>query len=157
MAIKKFSLTSWLFLVPAGIIYLSVVIIPVVFTSVISFFRWNGVSRMEFIGVYNYINLFQDPIFIRALSNNLIWLTLSLTVTLVLPLGLAVMLNKKFTGRTFFRGFFYFPVVIANITAAIIWRWIYNPLFGFVNQLFEFLNITWIRIENLVIPYTTRN
>ena len=141
MAAKKSRLTSWLFLVPAGIIYLSVLIVPIIYSSVISLFKWNGISRMEFIGFNNYINLFGDPVFLKVLQNNFIWLILSLTITLVLPLALAVILNKKFVGRTFFRGFFYFPAVIASIAVAIIWRWIYNPSFGFINEVLRYLNI----------------
>jgi ABC-type sugar transport system permease subunit len=72
-----------------------------------------------------------------ALKNNLIWIILTLFVTMTAALGFAVMLNKPFAGRTFFRGFFYFPAVIASIAVAIIWRWIYNPSFGFINQLLK--------------------
>ncbi|MDR1469830.1 MAG: sugar ABC transporter permease [Spirochaetaceae bacterium] len=136
---KKANITAWLFLVPAGVIYLSVVMIPVVYSLVISLFKWNGIAAMEFVGLNNFVTLFQDSIFTKAMLNNLIWIVLSLFVTLSASLGLAVMLNKPFAGRTFFRGFFYFPAVIASIAVAIIWRWIYNPSYGFINQLFKIL------------------
>jgi len=134
--LKKSVISSWLFLIPAGIIYLAVIVFPVFYSLFISFFRWNGITQMQFIGLTNYINLFQDPIFLIALRNNILWIFLSLFGTMTVALGLAVMLNKKFFGRTFFRGFFYFPAVIAGITTAIIWRWMYDPNFGFFNQLF---------------------
>jgi len=152
MSFKRSRVTSWLFLVPAGIIYLSVLIVPILYSTLISLFKWNGIAKMQFVGINNFINLFGDPVFLKALSNNLIWLVLSLTITLTIPLALAVMLNKQFRGRTFFRGFFYFPAVIANITVAIIWRWIYNPQFGFINQLLGTLGFTfrqsWISEPN---------
>jgi ABC-type sugar transport system permease subunit len=134
MTAKKGALSSWLFLLPAGIIYLSVVIAPIGYSAFISLFKWNGITKMEFLGLANFINLFQDSIFIKAITNNLIWIILSLFGTMTVALALAVMLNKPFPGRTFFRGFFYFPAVIAGIAAAIIWRWIYNPNYGFINQ-----------------------
>ncbi len=62
---------------------------------------------------------------------------------MTVALALAVMLNRKFFGRTFFRGFFYFPAVIAGIATALIWRWIYNPSFGFINQMFLSLGIDY--------------
>jgi ABC-type sugar transport system permease subunit len=136
---KKANITSWLFLAPAAVIYLSVVMIPVFYSLVISLFKWNGIARMEFVGLTNFVSLFQDSIFTHAMVNNLIWIILSLFATMSVSLGLAVMLNKQFRGRTFFRGFFYFPAVIASIAVAIIWRWIYNPSFGFINQLFKIL------------------
>ena len=146
--LKKSNISSWLFIVPAGVIYLSVIIMPVLYSVFISFFRWNGISKMQFVGLNNFINLFTDPIFLKAVSNNLIWVFLSLIGTMTIALALAIMLNRDFAGRTFFRGFFYFPAVIAGITTAIIWRWIYNPTLGFINQLFIQLGInfqqTWI-------------
>jgi ABC-type sugar transport system permease subunit len=137
MKYKKTNITAWLFLVPAGVIYLSVVMIPVLYSLVISLFKWNGIAAMEFVGLNNFVTLFQDSIFTKAMLNNLIWIAMSLFITMSVSLGLAVMLNKPFAGRTFFRGFFYFPAVIASIAVAIIWRWIYNPSYGFINQLFK--------------------
>ncbi|WP_010261927.1 carbohydrate ABC transporter permease [Treponema primitia] len=143
MTAKKSSVTSLLFLVPAGVIYLSVVIIPVFYSVIISLFKWNGIAKMEFVGLNNFFTLFKDPVFDMALKNNLIWIILSLFATMTVSLGFAVMLNKSFVGRTFFRGFFYFPAVIASIAVAIIWRWIYNPSFGFINQLLKLLGSTY--------------
>jgi ABC-type sugar transport system permease subunit len=139
MGQKKANITAWLFLAPAGIIYLSVVMIPVLYSLVISLFKWNGIAAMEFVGLNNFVTLFQDSIFTKAILNNLIWIILSFLATMSVSLGLAIMLNKQFAGRTFFRGFFYFPAVIASIAVAIIWRWIYNPSYGFINQLFKTL------------------
>lgn len=142
MSIKK-RVSVWLFIIPAMIIYLSVVIIPVLYSTIISLFKWNGIAKMEFVGLNNFFNLFKDPIFQKAVSNNLIWIILSLFGTMTISLCLAVILNKKFLGRTFFRGFFYFPAVIAGIATALIWRWIYNPSFGFINQMFMLLGINF--------------
>lgn len=146
---KKSDWSSWLFLLPAFIIYLSVIIIPVLYTVCISFFKWNGVAEKEFVGLKNYITLFaSDQTFHIALRNNLIWIVLTICLTMTVSLGFAVLLNNKFKGRTVFRAFFYFPCVIAPIAVAIIWRWIYNPNVGFINQFFSSLGInfkqTWI-------------
>ena len=107
---------------------------------------------MIFVGFGNYVNLFKDAIFIKALANNLIWTALSLFFIMTVALWFAVILNKQFRGRTFFRGFFYFPTVIAMIAVAVIWRWIYNPSFGFINEFFRLLGINftqdWISSKN---------
>lgn len=137
----RISIASYMFLAPAGVIYLSVIVFPVFYSLFISLFKWNGIARMEFAGIDNFINLFHDAIFIKAMINNLIWTVLSLFLTMSAALMFAVVLNKQFRGRTFFRGFFYFPSVIAPIAVAIIWRWIYNPGFGFINQIFKTLGI----------------
>ena len=129
--------SAYLFLLPATIIYLSVIVVPVFYSLYISMNKWNGIGEMTFVGLDNYANLFgNDPIFRKALANNLIWIVLTIFVTMTVALIFAVILNKRFRGRTFFRGFFYFPCVIAPIAVSIIWRWIYNPNVGFINQFF---------------------
>lgn len=146
---KGSGFSAWGFLLPAMIIYLSVIVFPVFYSLYISLHEWNGVSAQKFVGLKNYVSLFtNDPVFLTALKNNLIWIVLTVAVTMTVSLLFAVLLNKHFRGRTFFRAVFYFPCVIAPIAVAIIWRWIYNPQIGFVNQLFKTLGInfkqTWI-------------
>lgn len=146
-------LEDYLFLVPALLIYLSVIVFPVFYSVFISLHKTNGVGEMVFVGLDNFRQLiFDDPVFHIAIRNNMIWILLTIFVTMTLALLLAVLLNKPFKGRTFFRGFFYFPCVIAPIAVAIIWRWIYNPNVGFVNQLFEALGLSfrqsWISDPN---------
>lgn len=139
---KKTDFSAYAFLIPAGIIYLSVIIIPVFYSLYISLFKWNGIGDMKFIGFSNYVTLFtKDKVFAIAIKNNLIWIFLTIFVTMSVSLAIAVLLNNKFRGRTFFRGFFYFPCVIAPIAVAIIWRWIYNPNVGFINQFFDSIGI----------------
>jgi ABC-type sugar transport system permease subunit len=146
---KKSRKGIWPFLLPALIIYLSVIVIPVFYSIFISLFKWNGVSEMQFVGLGNYKNLFfNDTVFLTALKNNLLWIVMTIVITMSVSLGFAVLLNNKFRGRTVFRALFYFPCVVAPIAVAIIWRWIYNPNIGFINQFFKAIGInykqTWI-------------
>lgn len=143
MKSRKTEITSYFFLVPAGVIYLSVIVFPVLYSFFISFFKWNGIGRMVSIGFNNYFNLFGDKIFVKAVINNFIWVVLSLFFVMTVALGFAVMLNKQFKGRTFYRGLYYFPTVIAPVTVAIIWGWIYNPSYGFINLFFESIGISY--------------
>ena len=135
---------AYFFLLPAAVIYLSVIVAPVCYSFFISLFKWNGIGEKQFVGLSNYINLFKgDKIFHTAIINNLIWIVLTIFVTMTIALLFAVILSKQFKGRTFFRGFFYFPCVIAPIAVAIIWRWIYNPNIGFINEFFKALGINF--------------
>ncbi len=141
---KSFDLGAYAFLLPALIIYLSVIVAPVFYSLYISLFKWNGIGDKEFIALKNYINLFtDDPVFLIAIKNNMLWIVLTIAVTMTVALTFAVILNKQFKGRTFFRGFFYFPCVVATIAVAIIWRWIYNPNVGFINEFFKALGIDY--------------
>ncbi len=140
---KRINLAAILFLLPASVIYLSVIVFPVGYSFFLSLFTGSGINNWTFVGFQNYIKLFSDTIFIISLRNTIIWIVLTVVVTTSLSLGLAVLLNNNFKGRTFFRGFFYFPCVIAPIAVAIIWRWIYNPDYGFINQFFLALGINF--------------
>ena len=146
---KKSKKGVWPFLLPAMIIYLSVIVFPVFYSLFISLFKWNGVAQMQFVGLGNYKNLFfNDKVFLTAIKNNLLWIVMTIVITMSVSLVFTVLLNNKFRGRTVFRALFYFPCVVAPIAVAIIWRWIYNPNIGFINQLFKTLGInfkqTWI-------------
>lgn len=144
MGAKKRNIADYLFILPGLIIYLSIIILPMIYSFYISLMDWNGIGEKKFIGFSNYIKMFKDDtVFFTALKNNLVWILLTIIVVTAISLGLALLLNIRFRGRTFFRGFFYFPAVIAPITVALIWRWIYNPFIGFVNQLFEALGLPW--------------
>lgn len=149
----KSTINSYLFLVPATVIYLSVIVVPVFYSFFISLFKWNGIGEKSFVGLKNYINLFSgDDIFKISFFNNLKWIALTLVVTMTVALIFALMLNQKFAGRTFFRGLFYFPCVVSPIAVALIWRWIYNPNIGFINQFFKVLEIpfsqSWISMPD---------
>lgn len=132
---KRTESAAILFLLPATVIYLSVIVFPVFYSLYLSLFTGSGINNWTFCGVQNYTALFKDSIFLTSFGNSVIWMVLSLIFTTGLSLLLAVILNRSFPGRTFFRGLFYLPAVVALIAVAITWRWIYHPTFGFINQL----------------------
>ena len=97
---------AYFFLLPAAVIYLSVIVAPVCYSFFISLFKWNGIGEKQFVGLSNYINLFKgDKIFHTAIINNLIWIVLTIFVTMTIALLFAVILSKQFRGRTFFEAF----------------------------------------------------
>jgi len=129
----------WIFLLPALVIYMTVILVPSLYTLYLSFFSWNGIAPTKtFVSLHNYIDLFmKDTVFPRALKNNLLWMIGSLIVTLGLGLSLALLLNKKLKGRTLLRGIFYFPYILSGVVVATVWAWMYNPTQGFVNKVLE--------------------
>lgn len=145
---NKVNAAPYLFMLPALIIYLSVIIFPVFYSLLISFKSGTGIGNMEFVGLKNYSQLIHDDVFWMSFRHTIIWIVLTVVLTMTVSLMLAVLMNQKFAGRTFFRAFFYFPSVISAIAVAIIWRWIYNPQIGFINQFAKLLGLdftqTWI-------------
>lgn len=116
-------------------IYIIVVVFPTVYSLFLSFCDWNGLGAKKFVGLKNYIQLFtSDSVFYTALRNNIIWIILTICLTVLLALLLALVLNRSFRGRIVYRAIFYFPYMLSWIIVGIIWKWMYNPNFGLINQ-----------------------
>ena len=130
--------TALPYLAPALLLYGLFLVYPMVDSVRLSFFQWSGFRTEEqvFVGLDNYVRLLSaDPVFWTALRNSVIWVVASLLVPTVIALLLALGLNRPMIGRNLMRAVFYIPAVFASITVAAMWRWIYNPTLGFVNQL----------------------
>ncbi|MCI8893518.1 MAG: sugar ABC transporter permease [Lachnospiraceae bacterium] len=122
------------FVLPAFLLYLVFVLFPIVYNIVISFYRTNLMEPGEFVGLKNYVNLFRDSIFQKALKNNLLLVVGSLIAHLGLALIFATLLFKKVKGNKFFQTIFFFPCVICGVAVGLLWRFVYHQEFGLVNQ-----------------------
>src|SRR4029079_6801044 len=88
---------------------------------------------VKFLGPNNYINALKDPIFQSAVTNTVYYTVIWVPLTMALGLFLAVIVNQKIRGRTFFRGAFYFPAIASSAAISTIWIFIMHP-FGLFNQ-----------------------
>lgn len=133
------------YLAPTAVLYGYFLLYPMLDSVRLSFFEWSGfrTDTPTWVGLENYARSFSgaDTVFWRAFGNSVIWVVLSLVVMVTLSLALAVGLNRKMFGRNLFRSVFYIPAVFASITVAAMWRWIYNPTLGAVNQVLEAIGL----------------
>ncbi|HZN73235.1 MAG TPA: sugar ABC transporter permease [Micromonosporaceae bacterium] len=108
---------------PALVVYTMFVLVPMGFALYYSLFRWRGAGPpTEFVGLRNYRLAFEDPIFRDALWNNIIIVVGSLLVQVPLAIGIALVLNRRFRGRAFFRLLVLVPFVLAEVAVGIMWR-----------------------------------
>lgn len=128
----KSSLLILMMIAPAFIIFTTFVVVPVVQAAYYSLFEWNGLGPLEnFRGISNFLKAFEHDIFITALFNNLQIVVLSITLQLPTAFLLALLIGRKrFFGSMIFRGFYFFPYVLAEIVVGIIWKFIYDPEYG---------------------------
>jgi raffinose/stachyose/melibiose transport system permease protein len=135
-----------LFLAPAMLIYLTIIVYPLIYSSWLSLFEWDGISPTKrFVGFDNYVTLWtSNRVFWIALKNNALWTAVALVVPTALGLALALLLNGKLVGRGFYRGIFYFPAILSLSLCGLIWTWIYHPSLGFLNQFLE-----WVGLESM--------
>ena len=131
----KNGLAAYLLLLPALLLFAVFILIPLVYEFVISLSRWDGFGPMKFVGFRNYSRLFGDSEFYAALGHNVKYAIGTVVFKIVLSLGLALLLNGKFKGVTFFRTVIFIPVVMSFIVVGILWQWIFNPNFGLMNYL----------------------
>lgn len=154
---KQSGWTSYLFLLPALGLYILSVVYPTIRSVYLSFFDWNGILPKTYIGVKNYVSLLtNDKIFWIALKNNVLWIILNVCFTVTVSLILALALNREFRGRTFYRAIFYVPYMFSWIVVGIIWKWMYNPNMGFINEFLRLIgleNLTrnWLAEKNIAI------
>ncbi len=128
--------TPYLFILPALILILIFVYIPIVQNFYFSFFRMNSYSPGQtFIGLDNYKDIFQNDIFYTAIVNNVWYAVISLIVQVGLGLVLAITLESKLLGkeRKFFRTIYFIPSVIAIAAVGLMFYYIYNPNLGLLN------------------------
>lgn len=148
---------AMLFIAPALICYIIFEIIPIANTIELSFYEWDGASPfMEFVGLDNYKEIFGNPIFWKALSHNLFWITFTILIPTIFGIVLAVILSQKFVKfRLLFRVVFYMPSIVSMVAVSVIWNWILNPEFGILNRILKtiglnFLAVDWLGNEKTV-------
>lgn len=136
-------LTPWLFLLPALLWYLIFLVYPMVYSFFISLTDWDGLSRTSnWVGFANYINvIFNDEVSRLAIKNNILWTVGTLLIPTLLGLLLAVVLDQKLFGRTIFRTIIYSPAVLPLVAVGLIWAWMYNPQFGFINEFLKAIGL----------------
>lgn len=146
-----------LFLLPALLLFAVFFIFPVLYVFVLSFFDWNGITKPEFNGISNYIELFTDKVFLRSIRNNLIWVLGVCLIQVPLALLMAMILSGKPKGWKFFRTIYFFPQVISSVAIASLWSAIYNSEFGVLNGLLrlvgrEDLTRNWLGDPKTALP-----
>ena len=147
----------YLFLLPALVIYLSIIVVPAFYSLFLSFFNWRGgKSAMTFVGLNIYVKvLTQDKTFLIAIKNNLIWVLLTLFFTVSVAMLLALILNKHFRGRTLVRGILYFPYILSGVVVGMVWTWVYQPQYGLYNSIMTALNLPQLKHAWLADTHTT--
>lgn len=121
----------------------------------IKFYLLGFFSAPEFIGLTNYKDLFQDPIFHRSVLNTLYYTIVTIPASIALSLLLAVVLNKVIKGIMWLRTFYFLPYVTSTVSVALLWSWLYNYDFGLLNHFLGKLGISpvaWLTNPKLALP-----
>ncbi len=145
----SYKLNIFLFLLPALILFVGVLIAPIVLSGYYSLTEWNGLKTPVFIGLANYKELFTSKSIniMRALKNAMLLAALSTFIQLPFALWLALKLSKKPRGERSFLSIFFMPVLISTVVIGQLWLKIYNPDYGVLNLALKSLGLdSWTRI-----------
>ena len=132
-----------LFMTPAALVFLAVMIIPIFATGYYSKLEWDGIGDATFVGIKNYISLLLDNKyeFWQSVGHSFIVLFLSVFVQETIAMVLALILAKGVKGESFFRTAFFIPMVVSTVVIAQLFLKIYNPNYGLLNTMLESLGL----------------
>lgn len=146
--------SPYFFIAPALILLLLFSLIPIFVSLIISFTDINitGLadwSQIHFIGLENYISIFQDPNFLQSIGNTLFYVLFGVPLVIICSMGIALLIN--FGDSWIFRLFrliFYAPSITNVVAVAVVWNYLYNPQFGLLNFMLHFVHlgpIPWLQ------------
>ncbi|HEY5134838.1 MAG TPA: sugar ABC transporter permease [Candidatus Nanopelagicales bacterium] len=138
-------------------IVIALVWVPTILSVILSFTSWNGIggiSRIKFVGLRNYQQIFTIyPAFWSAVRNNILWLVVLLLIATPMGMLLAYLLDKGLRGSLFYQTAFFMPVVLSLAVIGIIWQFMYAPELGLINNVLGKTapddQIDWLGNENL--------
>lgn len=144
----------YLFLVPAAIILLLFFFIPFFESFMLSFQTYrNDIYRPEWVGLANYIELFNSPVFWKTMVNTFIYLAAAVPVLVILPLIIAIVVNQKLRGISIYRTLIYIPVIVSIVVAGIAWKWLYasNGVLNYLTSLVNLPAVGWLTDPNVAL------
>jgi multiple sugar transport system permease protein len=139
-----------LFLSPYLIGITLLIALPALFALVFAFTRYDGLSAPRWYGLGSFKDLFADSLFWTAIKNSAIFVLLAVPLRIVGALALALLLNRRRKGIGLYRMAVFFPTIIPDVAYALIWLWIFNPIYGPLNLALKALGLpqpAWLADE----------
>ena len=145
---RKQDWAAYLYLMPVVVILVIFHVLPIFYSLAVSFYEWDLIGAPEFIGVHNYQRLFDDPMFYKSLMNTLYYAALSVPLSIISSLAIALLLNNPISAIGLYRTVYFIPVITSINAVAIVWNFIYHPDFGLLNKILDIFSInaqTWLQ------------
>jgi multiple sugar transport system permease protein len=158
---RRETFAAMLFLLPNILGFLVFTLGPVLASFGLSLVEWNLLGTPVWVGLDNYATMLRDREFWDSLKATLYYTLGILPLSIIPALILALALNQKLRGLTFYRTIYFIPVVSSTVAVALLWRWMYNPNFGMLNFLingvFGLLNLPftapdWLQSTTWAMP-----
>ena len=157
--VRRETIAGYLFMLPSLFFFLTFVIYPMIMCVWTSLFdsTMGKDAQDVFIGLANYVELWQDPIFLRGLKNTLLIVVVSVPAVCIFSLWVSsVIYQMKDWACSIFRVVFYLPVITGSVAVTVVWKWMYNNYYGIFNYVGTNLgildkNINWLGDERFAL------
>lgn len=145
--IRKESFIPYLMILPAMLIFAVFVIYPVIHMIYVSFFDWNMIADMKFVGLKNYITMFTSKDFWLVLKNTFFFMLMLVPATIILSLLIAMYLKKNTRINRLLQNVMFLPNIVSLVSISFIWMWMMDEdrgLFNFVLGLLSIAPVKWL-------------
>ena len=139
------------FVLPAFVGILIFIIIPIFCSFALSFTEWDLLNEIKFVGFDNYRAVLSEKEFLQILINTFVYAISTTLFAVIIPLGIAAILNNKIRGAEIFKTIYFLPYITPAVVIAIVWAWIFDPNIGLANSLLK-TNYTWLFDTRLAMP-----
>ena len=149
--------TAYLFTLPVFIYVIIIFFIPAGYTIVLSMYTWSLDGLGRFIGLESYRELLNAPLFLKSLRNTLVFTLMSVPGTAFFGLlaALAFQSRTRLRFRGFFKVTYFMPLVVSLVAVAFVWKWMFNPSIGLLNNILRMLSLPeqgWLNDTTQVLP-----
>ena len=143
---RRETISAYLFMLPSLLFFVGFVLVPMGMCLVYSFLDMGiDTSAATFTGLSNYVEMFQDKTFIRSLWNTVLIVVVSVPLVTAFSLWVgSAIYPMRSKLRSFFRCVFYLPVVTGSVAVTVVWKWMFNPYNGLLNQIFGTTGFDWL-------------
>ena len=143
---RRETISAYLFMLPSLIFFVGFVLVPMGMCLAYSFLDMGiDTSAATFTGLNNYVEMFQDKTFIRSLWNTILIVVVSVPLVTAFSLWVgSAIYPMRSKLRSFFRCVFYLPVVTGSVAVTVVWKWMFNPYNGLLNQIFGTVGFDWL-------------
>jgi multiple sugar transport system permease protein len=147
---RQYARLGLLLIAPTVLVFCAVIVYPLVSAIYLSFFQiFTPTLQGGFVGLENYKTLLARGEFWISLRNNLVWTVGTLTLQIVFGVGMALVLHQNIWFRSLARSLILFPYFISTVVAVLVWRWLFNDLYGILNHLFMMAGFIEMPIDYL--------
>jgi multiple sugar transport system permease protein len=149
------NIAGYLFTLPWTIHLVVLIAFAMLASLGISFFDTDFVTHADFVGLGNYARMFQDPLFWKSLGNTAYYTFLSVPLSVIFALVIALLLNQKVRALGVFRLMYYTPSIVSGVAVAILWQYVLNPRYGILNEGLKLIGIRgpkWIYSQEWAMP-----